>query len=82
MLFIMRSNIVQWGGVLRDSSRAILSNTRSIYISGITGQGIRGHLESNKMTQISKFPVNFNEVLIKHDFLENLNVSYWSFEVS
>ena len=33
------------GGVLRDrrlrdSSRAIRSNTRSIYISGITGQGI------------------------------------------
>ena len=75
------------GGVLRDrrlrdSSRAIRSNTRSIYISGITGQGITGHLESNKMTQKSKFPVHFNEVLIKHDFFKNLNVSNWSFEVS
>ena len=39
------------GGVLRDSSHAIRSNTRSIYISGITGQGITGHFESNKMTQ-------------------------------
>ena len=61
------------GGVLRDrrlrdSSRAIRPNTRSIYISGITGQGITGHLESNKMTQKSKFLVHLNEVLIKLDF--------------
>ena len=53
---------------LRDSSRAIRPNTRSIYISGITGQGITGHLESNKMTQKSKFLVHLNEVLIKLDF--------------